>query len=76
MSTKIFYAFRSPKTIDIVSFLNEMTDYHTGSIANDGEFLEIIHKLTLSDARGRDDFSAKTALEDNQEGRLFEIYIK
>lgn len=76
MSTKIFYAYRVPKTIDILSFLNEMTDYHTDRIANDGELLELIHILALSDARKRDDFSAKTALERNEEGRLFEFYIK
>lgn len=76
MSTKIFYAYRVPKSQDILSFLNEMTDYHTDRIANDGKLLELIHKLALSDARGRDDFSAKTALDSNEKGQLFEFYVK
>jgi hypothetical protein len=76
MSTKIFYAYRVPKTIDILSFLNEMTDYHTDRIANDGELLELIHILAFSDARGRDEFISKSALDSNEKGDVDVYYLK
>lgn len=76
MSTKIYYAYRLPKTYDVIKYLNELTTYHTELIAEGEELLEMIHKMALLSAKNSDDTISKFALERNEEGSVDEYYLK
>lgn len=62
MSTKIYYAYRLPKSVDVLKVLAQVRELSTTHIQNDAGYLEIIHAYSYS--------KAKEAFENNTEGSV------
>lgn len=73
MSTKIFYAYRIPKQVDVLKKLKTLKEMATEQIANNRILLGLIHVHVLDDAKREyekdpSNHMAKYALEDNEKG--------
>lgn len=76
MSTKIFNAYRIPKSEDILNILKQAKNIARDYIANDEQYLKVIHGITMfkiaekikKDPKSKNYY--QTAIDDNKKGKL------
>ena len=81
MSTKIFYAYRIPKQVDILKKLKTLKEMATERVANNKVLLALIHAHTIEVAKKEyekdsSNHMAKYALDGNDAGFFDELYVE
>lgn len=75
MSTKIYNAYRVPKSVDLRDLLNRMKSASTEALAKDHDYLYLLHALSVAKAAqkvesGSSDYRAKDTLKENEENKF------
>lgn len=75
MSTKIYDAYRIPKSVDLRDFLNRAKNSSIKALADDHDYMYLLHAMSVAKAAqkvesGSGDYRAKDTLKENEENKF------